>query len=212
MSKSLNNFYKLSDLKEKGYSPLDFRYLCLQSHYKSKLNFTFEALDSAKNARERLIRIIDEFKSLKIGKYQNSHSELVSESIQNNDEMPKQVRHDRQNGVKECLHRKKFRKVVADNLNTPEALAVIWEVVRDEKISKESKIKFIKWADENLLSLGLFDAKKEDIPAEILNLAKKRDQAKINKDFDSADKIRVKIEGKGYKVEDTKEGSIILMT
>lgn len=60
MSKSLNNFYTLKDLKTKGFDPLDFRYLALQAHYRSKLNFTWEGMAAAKNSRERLVRIVSE--------------------------------------------------------------------------------------------------------------------------------------------------------
>ncbi len=180
MSKSLNNFYKLSDLEERGYSPLDFRYLCLQSHYKSKLNFTWDGLDAAKNARARLRRFVSGAGDL--GDVEG----------------------------KECIHREKFRKVVADDLNTPEALAVVWEVVRDEKISDEGKYKFIKWADDNLLNLGLFDADSEEIPAEVMKLAKKRDLAKTDKKYEEADALRDEIEKSGYSVEDSSGGSKIV--
>jgi len=231
MSKSLNNFYKLSDLEEKGYSPLDFRYLCLQSHYKSKLNFTFEALDSAKNARARLIRIIEELKNPRTEEqsgiiaskvkssgsdpcgqsedFYNSHPELVSGSMQNNDKMLNQVQHDEKDEDIEHKHLENFKKVVADNLNTPEALAVLWEMVRDEKISKEDKYKFIKWAEDNLLGLGLFNAVDDNIPAEIVELAEKRDRAKNKKDYDLADNLREQILEKGYRVEDNEEGFLI---
>ncbi len=179
MSKSLNNFYKLSDLEEKGFSPLDFRYLCLQSHYKSKLNFTWDGFEAAKNARARLKRFVTDADDM--GDVEG----------------------------KNCIHREKFRKVIANDLNTPEALAVVWEVVRDVSISEKGKSAFIKWADRNLLDLGLFDNKKE-IPAEILELAKKRDQAKADKDYGLADKVRTEIEEKGYKVEDGPNGSKVL--
>ncbi len=61
MSKSAHNFYTLDDVKTRGFSGLDFRYLCLQAHYRSKMNFTWEGLEAAKNARLRLVRIIQEF-------------------------------------------------------------------------------------------------------------------------------------------------------
>ena len=109
--------------------------------------------------------------------------------------------------AKECLHREKFRKVVADDLNTPEALAVVWEVVRDGKISKEGKFKFIKWADHKLLDLGLFDCDLKEIPADVSKLAEKRDQAKKSKDYKLADEIREQILKKGYRVEDVEGGT-----
>ncbi len=82
MSKSLGNFYRLSDLEEKGFSPLDFRYLVIGAHYRSKLNFTWEGLESAKNTRERLVRIIDDLPK-ENGKVSQEHIDLFKEKISN---------------------------------------------------------------------------------------------------------------------------------
>lgn len=104
MSKSLGNVYRLKDLKEKGYSPLDYRYLTLTSHYRSPLNFSFENLDSAKNSLQRLKRIIGSLSE------DNENSKIANEK-----------------------YLKEFEKAINNDLDMPTALAVLWKLVRDEK-------------------------------------------------------------------------------
>ncbi|PIS07815.1 cysteine--tRNA ligase [Candidatus Berkelbacteria bacterium CG10_big_fil_rev_8_21_14_0_10_43_13] len=167
MSKSLKNFYTLADIKEKGFSALDFRYLMLSSHYRSKLNFTWEGLEAARNAREKLKRFIAE--NQVEGEY-----------------------------CKVCT--KKFYSKLNDDLMTPEALAVVWELVKDEKKSIGKKIATLKKWDEEILGLGLFD--KFEIPAEIIELAEKRKIARVEKDFELSDKLRTEILNSGWSIED----------
>ena len=175
MAKSAGNFYKLIDLEEKGFSPLDFRYLCLQSHYRSKLNFTWEALQAAKNARARLSRIVEETRSSKL----EARNKL---EIQNS------------------KYYKTFKEKMSVDLNTPEALAVVWEMMRDGKVSNEEKLSVYNEMDE---VLGLYeDVIQNDIPEEIKKLAKEREEAREKKDYKRADELREQILIGGYKVED----------
>lgn len=177
MSKSLNNFYTLDDIVVRGFSPLDFRYLCLQAHYRSKLNFTWEALDAARNSRLRLLRISQDTKQ----KIQLTNKIRISNS----------------------KYLKQFKDKISDDLNTPEALAVLWESLRDEKINDSDKFFALEKIDKEFLAIGVCDAKEEKIPSNVLDLAKKRDEAKKNKDFQLADEIRQQIRGEGYNIEDS---------
>lgn len=107
MSKSLNNIYTISELEEKGYSPLDFKYLCLNSHYRKTLNFTFEGLDSSKVARHNLNNLLFIHK--------NSSDLLENEKIEE--------------------YKNKFIEAISDDLNTPLALGIVWTLLK-EKPSK----------------------------------------------------------------------------
>lgn len=177
MAKSKNNFFILADIEKRGFSPLDFRYLCLGAHYRSKLNFTWQGLKGAKNARERLVNIID----------QNTNHKT-----QNTNKLTKNKYQD------------EFKKKIFDDLDLPAGLAVIWEMMRDKNITNEEKISNIKKFDQ-VLGLELLKKSNIEIPAEIEQSAEKRDQARRDKDYKLADEIRLKIEKKGYQIEDLKD-------
>jgi cysteinyl-tRNA synthetase len=173
MAKSLGNVYVLSDLKKKGYSALDYRYLLLTSHYRSPLLFSFESLGNAQNSYKRLKNIISEIK-----------------------DDPKEN--------KEYL--KEFEKAMNDDLNTPEALQVLWKLVRDEKA--EGKIKTIGKMDE-VFGLDLLKQEKIKVSAEVQKLVDEREKARADKDWKKADELRNKIKDLGYQVSDTENGAKI---
>lgn len=169
MSKSLGNLYTLEDLKEKGFSPLDFRYLILGANYRTKLNFTWEGLKAAKNTRERLMRILSEA------------------SPEANETSEKYLR--------------QFEAKVSDDLDTPGALSVMWEMLRDSSLKDTTKYNTAIKMD-TVLGLDLKKHEKVNIPEEIISLAEDRKKAKIAGDYAVSDKMRGEIEKKGYKVED----------
>jgi len=168
MSKSLNNFFTLEDIKVKGFDPLDFRYFVLGAHYRTRLNFTWEGLEAARNARLRVTRLA-------------SKTEEVGEINK--------------------IYIKKFTAKISDDLNTPEALAVLWELVRDENVSDADKIATIAQMDE-VLGLGLPNEKAEEVPAEITKLVEERKTARHAKDFAKSDELRDRILGLGWQIED----------
>ncbi|MCW8966125.1 MAG: cysteine--tRNA ligase [Candidatus Pacearchaeota archaeon] len=135
MSKSSGNIVRLEDLEKKGYSAMDFRYLCLSTHYRKKIEFDFEMLDSAKNSLERLRNIISDFED--DGKINESYLE-------------------------------EFRDAVNDDLNIPEALQVLWKLVRDK--DAVGKIKTIEKMDE-VLGLDLLESE-ESLEEKIRSLTK----------------------------------------
>jgi cysteinyl-tRNA synthetase len=172
MAKSGENFLTLSKLEEKRYTPLDYRYFCLGTHYRKPLMFSFEALDGAKASLKKLFDKVLELKGK--GKANNNYL-------------------------------KQFTLEINDDLNTPRALATMWEVLKDEKLSAGDKYSTLLGFDK-VLGLGLKDLKVDKIPQEIIKLAEQRLQARNNKDWKKADELREKITKFGYIVEDTKEG------
>ncbi len=180
MAKSGENFLTLSAMEKEGYQPLDFRYFCLGTHYRHPLMFSYEALEGAKIARRRLLEKIKEFKAEK------------NEELKKKEELKKQFL-------------KKFVFAVNDDLNTPQALAVVWELVKDETLPGNEKYSLLLKYDE-VLGLDLKKVKEEKIPSEIIKLAKERLQARQNKEWKKADELRLKIKELGYIIGDTKEG------
>ena len=166
MSKSLNNVYTLKDVKEKGFRPEDFRYFILSGHYRSKLNFTWKGLEAAKNARERLNRVIDG--ATEEGK---ASEEYLS----------------------------KFDQRIFDDLDTPGALAVLWEMIRDSQLSQSDKAATFSNMNE---VLGLDSKAGDQAPENIVKLAEERTKAREAKDFGLSDQLREKIADLGWTIED----------
>ncbi|MGA2669322.1 MAG: cysteine--tRNA ligase [Ignavibacteria bacterium] len=184
MSKSSGEFLRLQTLIDKGYDPLDYRYFCLGTHYRKHLQFTWENLDAAKNAYERLKNRVIEFRT------KDSTTDLkdYTESIDG--------------------YKQRFLEAVNDDLGIPEGLAVMWEVVRNDLLPPNVRLELL-YEFDNVLGLGLKDVKnksRDDIPDEILKLVEERTTAKKNKDFKKADEIRNKIKEMGYELVDKKDG------
>ncbi len=179
MSKSKGEFLRVKTLIDKGYSPLDYRYLCLGTHYRKRLLFSWDILDQAKVTLARLRENISRLKDL-------SDSSNSSDSNYKND----------------------FLDSVNDDLNMPQALAVLWGVVRDENITPAEKIKLVFDFDRVLgLDLDKDEEKKSiDVPAEVMEIVNERTAAKKAKDFKLADELRGKIKELGYVVVDKKDG------
>lgn len=182
MGKSVGNAYTLSDLIAKGYGPLAFRYLCLQSNYRSKMNFTWESLTGASAATRGL---------------SESLARLVPSSSGSAEETPILL-----------PHRTAFQNALADDLNTPKALAVMYEVLRSPDLSDDAKARLISEFDQ-VLGLGLANTR-EAIPAEVMALIQARELCRTNKQFTQSDELRSQILALGYLVEDKPEGPLVL--
>jgi cysteinyl-tRNA synthetase len=102
---------------------------------------------------------------------------------------------------KEKKYKKEFLKIINDDLDTPRALAFIWKLAKENKLSRELLLDFDK-----VLGLGLGITKTIEIPEEIKELAQKREECRKAKNFQEADRIRKEIEAKGFSIEDTPEG------
>lgn len=179
MSKSLGNIYVLSDIEKKGFSPLDFRYLCLSASYRDKLNFTWESLEAAKNALTRAKKILNNHQSVILNEVKDPDS-----SLPQNDYLDK------------------FKSALENDLNTPEALAVFWNMLRDDKLSAEIK-KASALEMDKIFVLDLDKEVSDEIPASVQKLVDERIEARKNKNFELSDKLRDEIESLGYSVEDS---------
>jgi len=173
MAKSLGNVVYLKNLKEQGFLPLHYRYMCLTTHYRSQLLFSTENLEAAKNSYERLKNIVSELKD------------------------------DKKTNKKYLA---KFEKAMDDDFEMPKALAVMWEMLRDEKA--EGKLNAVKKMDE-VFGLKLLEKEKIEIPSEIKKLAQEREKARKKGDWKKADKLRNEIKAKGFLINDTEKGAEI---
>ena len=180
MSKSLGNVYLLKDIKEKGYDPLVYRLLCYTSHYRNKINFTWEAMEGASKSLERL---------------RNSYQlHIKGTDILNEEDNNKLIELE-----------ENFHKAINDDMNMPLAMSFVWEVVRFEKKSPEIANLLLKF--DTILSLEIDkDIEKQEIPEEIKQLLEERKNAKEQKDWKKSDEIRDILKQKGYIVKDTKNG------
>ncbi len=178
MSKSLGNFYTIEDIKKRGINPLAFRLLLLQSHYRQPMNFTWKSLEAAQEAYSKLLSQISGLKKT-----------LANEKVAL--------------GEVGLSFKKQFEDALANDIQTPQAVAVLFMMLKSELLPDE-KIKLVKDFDHVLGLELLKDAVIADIPANILALAEARNKAKAQKEYTKADELRKQIEEKGYKVEDSK--------
>lgn len=191
MSKSLGNVYLISDLEKKGYDPLAFRELCLRSHYRKNVNFTFESLKAGQANVESYNEFYNKLKNLKEATEAQDTLKLENNYLD------------------------KFEEALKDDLNTAEALSAVHEFM--SKVNKmkllsyndiQVAIKFIERVDK---ILGLLRIAQE-VPNEVTDLAHKRLEARNEKNWTKADELRDKIKNLGYEVKDSKnskEGFIL---
>lgn len=186
MAKSLKNIISLDDIKKKGFSPIAYRYWLLQAHYRTQVNFTWEALEASQNALETLYNHYRELKKKRMAKT------LWPDFSKLRD-----------------YYRLSFFKHIEDDLNTPTAVSELWNIIRkdniDEKLKKELMDEF-----DSVLGLGFKDLKSDEVPADVKKLVKEREIARRNKDWKSADTLRKKIKELGFSVDDTPEGPSVL--
>lgn len=186
VSKSLGNGIRLSQLRDRGYHPLVYRYWLLGGHYRTTMNFTFEGLDGAKAAWYRLRRHIYEEWGAERG------------------------------GVVSASHWQEFFRVMSDDLDTPKALATLWGVVSDKALTSKDKVATLRKMDTLLglgLSVSKNEAMRtvgvvtvEELPVRVKALMNERELARSEKDWNRADAARHAINLEGYLVEDTSDG------
>lgn len=191
MSKSLGNFYTLKDLLDKNYKPKAIRYLLISTHYRQKLNFTFKGLEAAQNALQRIHEFMESLDTIK-------------------------AEHAVHKTVADALKRVKagFEKAMDNDLEISEALGVIFEFIRQiNKVIKNLGVndasKIIKQMLEFDSVLGFIKPEAEKLPKEIRALAEKREAARKQKDWRTADILRDELKQLGYEIKDTTEGHVI---
>lgn len=194
MSKSLGNFFTIDDVLERGYHPLALRLLFLTAHYRSEMNFTWENLAGAQKSYEKLLR---------------QFVELSGDGTTATNQ-------DSKNTV--ASYKTQFFTAIANDLNTAQAVGVVWSMLKDTAISNLDK-RFALLEFDKILGLGLEKAEtilekissvSTNIPQEVLDLQTQRDTARlIEKDYGKSDALRGALQQKGWKVEDTATGSIL---
>jgi len=181
ISKSSGGLYTIFDLKEMGFDSLAYRYLVLGSHYRKGMEFSVESLKAAESAYKRLKKYVDNF---------YAKGGVISDTDDN--------------------YLNKFKEKISDDLATPEALAIVWEMMKSN-ITEAKKIGTLLKFDEVLgLNLKNISGIIEDIPQEISLLAEERQKARDEKNWAESDRLREVLKDKGYLVEDLKNTCKIL--
>ena len=180
MSKSIGNTYTVSQLEERGFDPLAFRLLTFNAHYRSKLNFTWESLKSAQNSLE------------------NIREGIIAHLKGNKSIDEKEIRELKQ----------EFVDAISEDLNIPNAMAVVWKIIKESRKSKQFRELLIDF--DKVLGLGLdkvVEKNEDELPLEVLELVNQRQEARVQKDWKRSDEIRDKIKELGYVVEDSAQGA-----
>ncbi len=176
MSKSLGNFYTLRDIISQGIEPLAFRMWIMTAHYRTKTNFTLDAVTSTGIALKRLR---DAFNMLP-----QTEGEIHPH------------------------YKDRFIGLMDDDLDTPKALALFWELLHDNNVNDSDKRATILDFD-TVFGLGLGEIHEEIIPEEVTRLVEEREHARKEKEWQKSDDLRAQIESLGYEVKDTESGTKI---
>ena len=191
MGKSLGNYYTLRDLTAKGYDPNVVRYLLLSTHYRQQLNFTFDGLESVKNAVDRLMNFVYRLKDADGSGCEGKIGESMSDV------------------------QKRFEEAMDDDLNISVALAALFDFVREVNKLMDESVLGKEEAEEVYGLMMKFDKvlgvigeikPKEKLPKEAEELIGKREEARKAKDWKTADKIREELKAMGIMIEDTLHG------
>lgn len=184
MSTSKGNNYNVGHILDKGYDTLALRYLYLSTHYKKVMNFTWDSLENAQNSLNNLRQMLSSL----LQKREQERTNLSDEKLEKIDE-----------------YSQRFQQAINDDLNTPQALAVMWKVVKSN-IPTPDKVDLLYSFDEVLgLNLRSVTAQQErEVPEDIKQLMKQRDELRSQGKFEEADVLRAEIESKGFSVNDTK--------
>jgi cysteinyl-tRNA synthetase len=173
MAKSAGNFYTLRDLIEEDINPVDFRLWLYTAHYRTKTNFTLDAVNASKTALKRLYESF-----LSLG--------------EDNGEVNKE-------------YKDKLISYMDDDLDTPKALALLFDLVRDPEILNRDKRTTMLDFDK-VFGFGFENIKEDIIPDNIKNLAEDRSKARDNKDWAKSDELRDSIRDLGYEIKDVDSG------
>ncbi len=177
MGKSLGNAYSISELIERGFDPLAYRYFTFQAHYRRQLNFTFEALEAAQNALKKIRLTVRQWDLPAIGSPE---------------------------------YEERFLNAINDDLDMPQAIAIIWDMINDNFVASSAKAQSLKRFDAVLgLDLMQYIATPLKVPEDVEKIMNEREVARAKKDFDKSDELRDKIKSLGYLVEDTIDGQQI---
>lgn len=181
MAKSEGSSYTLNDIIEKGFNPLDLRYFFLSAHYRSKQNFTWEALSAAREGFNSLRQLTISLKK------QTQRSILSSEKLNQLD-----------------TYRQIVRDFISNDFQIPQALAATWEMLKSN-IPSQDKLDLL-FEFDTVLGLQLNQVEETQIPEDIIKLAEQREEVRKSKDFRKSDELRKMIRNSGYEIEDLPNG------
>ncbi|MDO8511793.1 MAG: cysteine--tRNA ligase [bacterium] len=197
MAKSTGGYITLNEIIKRGYNPLALKFLFLQTHYRSKLNFGWSALDSA----------VDGLKSL-----QGFVDKLIVTG--NQDDLETSVKPASQIDLND--YSEKFSSALADDLGTPQAIAIIFEIIRkinplleNNSLSKQDAVKILELFRSFDAVLGIISfvgKEKTAVPSEVTELISKREKARQDKNYSLSDELRKQIIANGFDVKDTAIG------
>lgn len=195
MSKSKGNFFTVRDIVKKfDYEVI--RFFMLSAHYRSPINFSEKLLEQAKNGLDRIYTCIDNLEYLNENATKTELSDDEKEMVTKLQQL-----------------KEKFIKSMDDDLNTADAIAAIFDIVRESNssISADSSKEIIKMASSLLRELGKvlgigLKEREKNIDGEIQQLIEKRQQARKDKNWKEADEIRDKLKELGITLEDTPQG------
>jgi cysteinyl-tRNA synthetase len=193
----------LASVRQKGFDPLDYRYLCLGAHYRSQLQFSWEALEAAASGRrglvERIARLREEEPAVAALGAENPGATAAGSA---GAESPIPA------GGAEREHVQGFLAELADDLNSPRGLAVLWGLLRDSSLPAAARLRGAL-AMDRILGLGLEAveaAREEPLDAEAQALLEERTRARQARDWARADFLRQELARRGVQVQDTPAG------
>ena len=173
MAKSSGDFLRLETMTDRGCDPLAFRFFCLGAHYRARLNFTWESLDGAATALNRL----------RMAAYEWGEA-----------------------GQADTGYADQFTAHINDDLNTPRALALVWNMVKSDLPAPVKKATLLHFDRVLGLRLAEWQPGVEAVPDDIITLVRQRQQARAAQRWQAADAFRVQIAAAGYEIEDTPQG------
>ncbi len=199
MSKSLGNFITVKDFLKK-YSPRILRLFIIKTHYRSPIDYSEKAISQVQNEIERIDEFVEKMQNAKL-KVKNFHSCLLAGKSK----------------LKIDKFKNKFEKAMEDDFNTPKAMAIIFELIREvnplldqgtiDKRAIKEILEFLKSVDE--IFGFIFEQKKAKIPEKIKKLAQRRAKLRKEKKWKEADRVREEIKKLGYEIQDTPLGTKI---
>ncbi len=193
ISKSLGNTIYIHNIIDRGMNPLSLRYWFLTAHYRTQANFTWDALAAAETALTRLQRVYLELKAAPRSITPNARESAARDFKQ------------------------AFLGAMGSDLDTPAAIALVWDMVKDQEISTSDKLEALTLAD-TILGLGLSEERaaaklkvlvQKDLPKKVQKFVEEREEARKTKNFAKSDELRNQLEALGYSVKDTPEGQKI---
>ena len=184
MAKSDGNFLTLAGIIDMDYEPLDYRYFCLGAHYRTQLQFSADAMNSARAARKGIVDRIIRLRE----KADPSPHETVTGKAE--------------------VYLSRFKEVLSTDLNAPKGLAELWSLIKDETVSDDDKLT-VAFEMDKIFGLGLYSSTTvpRSLDDPLLRLISLREEARERRDYSRADDLREELKKRGIIVEDTPEGT-----